>query len=472
MNRKNQKFAKQSATINSETSSLSQKDELPGVDFKNKSGPRSLRHNKLNLNTAQGETRFLHSVSKEISQKKNVQKLQNAFRQDHTASPSAALASKQVWCTNQEISVNFSNPLDGISTPAYIQKWKNPELIQEIPRQKSYEEDQDEDGAMLDNHAKPAILAVNLKWRNGIQVKQLHKFTTRTRMVEPIMKKTDFDYETKTKFSKEVEASCEELFPEWRQTLMILDGNDSHGVFSSGSVVGGSGDSGKTGKTARSDKLQEDEPSAPYNGGSGDPHTRAWKEFTDMEEHRILVVPSHSKNGFDMDLNKHYQFPYQAKFVIGRRAYHHKFFLRLPLSKSPQHFGLIFTFSEDTKGHSKLRIKSLLTVYSICPQTPKYACLETYETAEDQSPASSPPRSRSNQATRAAKNAVQLLSDNLKEENVTACCMNTYELRRELPQAGQNNFRYQKLIDESLTGTKQKKKQQMQRNIKMEQARC
>lgn len=476
MNRKSSKRNTNQSPAMEEDHSISQKDELPGVDYKNKLGPRSLRHNRLNLNTPTGESRFLHSVSQELSKKQNVHKFQNAFQQQTGQnSSSTALGSKTVWCTNQDIAMSMSCPLDGISVPSYISKWKNPDLIQEIPERNLDEGEADEIATPAKILARPTVIAVNLKWKNGIQVKQCHKFTTRTLQLEPVMKKTEFDYEAKTKFSKEVELACEELFPDWRQKLMILDGNESHGMYSSSG--GGTGDSGKTAKAARSDKLSEDASPAPPYTGNGDPHTREWKEFTDMEEHQILVVPSHTKGGFDMDVSKHYQFPYQAKFVIGRKVYHHKFILRLPVSKSPQHYGLIFTFSEDTNGHSKLRIKSLLSVYNICPHTTKYACLETYETNEKAIPdqaLSMRTRSRTNQSARAAKNAVQLLSDNLKEEKVVNTFCNNYQVSRELPQAAQDHFRFRRLYDEAgvySVGNKQKKKQQMQRNIKSEQAR-
>ncbi len=480
MNRKSSKRNTNQSPAMEEDHSITQKDELPGVDYKNKLGPRSLRHNRLNLNTPTGESRFLHSVSQELSKKSNVHKLQNAFQQTATGqnSTSTALSSKMICLTNQDIAINMSCPLDDISVPSYINKWKNPELIQEIPQRNLDDGEADEITTPEKIYTRPTVLAVNLKWRNGIQVKQCHKFTTRTLQLEPIMRKTEFDYETKTKFSKEVELACEELFPDWRQKLMILDGNESHGMYSSSGGGAGGGDSGKTAKAARSDKLSEDSsPAPPYTGSNGDPHTREWKEFTDMEEHQILVVPSHTKGGFDMDLSKHYQFPYQAKFVIGRKVYHHKFILRLPVSKSPQHYGLIFTFSEDANGHSKLRIKSLLSVYNICPHTTKYACLETYETNEKAIPdqdLSMKTRSRTNQSARAAKNAVQLLSDNLKEEKVVNTFCNNYQVSRDLPQAAQDHFRFRRLYDEAgnhVGGNKQKKKQQMQRSIKSEQAR-
>lgn len=376
-----------------------EEEKLPGVDYKYTLEPTRSRNEGLNMRTYHGQaclTSFLH---KEIIKAANVSRIQNAF--PGLDEKAAVLGEMYLRYTTDSITLAFTSPIQKISTPANIQRMKNSELVKELPAI-------EETNQML-KETQSSVIAVNLNWKNSLELSEENDFIGRTRRLEPLMRKSRFAYRTKTKFAAHVKTTCDELFPEWRQNMVIINGHEGTAQISSSAYI-------------QEDSHAQDH----YTEGRGDPYTRYWKEYTDFKEHKILVVPHHSKRlGFDTDLSKHYEVPFEAKFIIGRRTYQHKFLFQLPLSRRPQHYGLIFTFSEDPKGLSKLRIKTLFTVYSIFPKSSELACLETYDTrnvdmatSESDSNDDDGCGGRHEQCTKAAKNAVQIIMDNLKEEKL------------------------------------------------------
>jgi hypothetical protein len=252
------------------------------------------------------------------------------------------------------------------------------------------DEDGDCDGGKF-TKGKSTVVAVDCKWKNGIKLRNAVS-SSRSREINPNLKTIDFDFESKIKFVKEMDQICEEYFPS--DNVLVLEANKSHGTCSS-----------KYSQNS-TPKESEVELEPPYNhrlpydkqdrirAGTTtlDPCDVENIDYNDLEEHKVLLVPTFSKSGFEVDsiAQQRYRFPYKAKFLIGTKRFDKTFELQLPLSTSPQHFGLIFTFPEkqaktSTKSsgpsppQKNIVIKSMISVYSVFPHTSRHASLTTYE---------------------------------------------------------------------------------------------
>lgn len=327
--------------------------------------------------------RILGSLANEISKKAFTKDLQNFKLQG------GLFQQKEIVCERNKVSLRFSSPLDQISWPNYIKRFKCDELISE------HESNTDKSNK---KSTSSSVLAVKLNWRRGVKIEQVSMYTRRTRMIEPEMTQTDFDFETKTKFQKQFQSTCDLLFPE--KNVMILDGNECHG------------------HAIKSRKVQEDKDEEETTEAD-----RNMTTFTDSEEHQILLVPYNSKSGFDSDVSQRYKFPYHAKFSIGNKTFEHKFDLKLALSQSPQHYGLVFSFPvEGSNGQNVLKIKSLLTVFSVFPSSSRYASLSTYTahplTNDRENTNSSSGKSKSNKKS-FANNLTGTVTSKLTETSAT-----------------------------------------------------
>lgn len=422
-------------------------EDLPHVDYKYSSRPTRSRSKFANMKTFKGQKCFARYVQKELEKPENLSAIQNAFRFDNGC---IALAEKSLYCTSTHISLTLSSPIFGITKSYYVDRMKNSELAKDfaVP----FEEP--------DQAVKSSVLAVDLRWRNGIEVSSSDDFCHRTkrRGLGPPLKKIKLTYDSKKRFAKKVKEVRDGLFPDWRQNLVVINGREG------------------TPKMSVSANIQKDDyPRDSYTFGYDDLHTRTWKEYTDLKEHKILVVPDYSKrNGFDMDLDKCYEVPYEVTFMIEKRSYQHQFLLRLPLSRHPQHYGLIFTFAEDPKGHTKLRVKTLFSVHSVYPESCEDASLETYvKTNFD--PSKSEAISQVNYAdnaplAKASKNGVQVLKDNLKQEKLLDNGWNwgrvmvnrNFTFKGRAPFADISRFH----IDEWAVNKKKAKKNQRRKDIK------
>jgi len=301
-------------------------------------GENCHRHKQINTKSRKDkEVKVVNTVSKELSSKEFARTLS-------TFHPSGAFQKKEITCTSNQVEISFYSPLHGISDPGYIKKWKCEDMISEQT-----------DSC---NHSKssPSVVGVKLNWKKDLKVRQISKFSRKTCNVEAEMTTTNFDFESKMKFQRELQAAQEELFHH-EKNLMVLDGNQCHG--------------GVALKAKELKRDDQEETAEGYNSSTHRPPT-----FMDQEEHIILLVPFHSKTGFDSDIEKRYTFPYHGKFSIGKKTFEHKFDLRLALTQQPQHFGLIFTFPEEPQA---ITVKSLITVYSVFPNTPKHSSLVTYK---------------------------------------------------------------------------------------------
>lgn len=228
--------------------------------------------------------------------------------------------------------------------------------------------------------------------------------------LEPRMRNTRLEYSSKKVFTASLKKqTCDELFPESQQHLVVINGYEI------------------TPKIPISANNQEDpNPKTDFTSAGGG--AISFKEYTYFTEHKILLVPYHSKrHGFDMDLSKRYEVPCEIKFIIEKPIYQHKFLLRLQISRRPQHYGLIFTFSENSNGHARMRIKTLLTVYRAFQIASNAVYLEPYDTSNLQLTSCSrkdhndDTQSKNTQLTKAASNAVQVLTDNLSRNKLVDC---------------------------------------------------
>lgn len=307
--------------------------DLEFSSTKNHRHPKSLKSSSYR----EKEIKVVRSVAKELSGKSFQAEL-SKFQ------PQNGLLERRVICQADQVKVKFSSPLNGISSPFYVKKWKCEGMTSE------------EDDTLSNS---TSVVAVKLNWRKGVKVQQNSKYSRQTTFVEPGMTTTDFDFESKLKFQKHLQSQIPELFP--NGDVKILDGNECHGR-----------------TTIKSKHVQPEG----YNpSSSSDDHSYV-QIYDDNDEHKILLVPFHSKSGFDTDISKSYSFPYHAKFIINNKNFEHQFQLRFLPSQSPQHFGLIFTFA-NPDGSGFITVKSLLSVYSLFPSTPKHAYLVTYANNED-----------------------------------------------------------------------------------------
>jgi hypothetical protein len=380
------------------------------------------------LSRREKEAKVVNAVSRELSSKEFNKKLQN-FK------PSGGLQQKEIRCTTNQVSVKFSSPLNGISQPHYIKRWKCEDLISE------------EGESGNPGGETSSVVAVKLNWKRGVKVEQISRYSQKTRNIEPDMTTTDFDFESKMKFQKQLQSVRDELFH--NMDVIFLDGNECHGRI-----------------TMKAKQINEDEETEDISGGDSSnlPHSA----FLDQEEHLILVVPFYSKSGFDIETERRYNFPYHAKFVVGKKTFEHKFELRLALAQQPQHFGLIFTFPD---GQGKLTIKSLITIYSVFPSSTKYANLITYTSHESDDNSS---RTKSNKLRKSfGKNVNETVSENLKEENLNRVGRygrdNVFQIGCDIAHPNQmySEFtRYKSSLEEA--DSKHKQKQRLLKNMKAE----
>lgn len=401
-------------------------EPLPGVDYKYSLEPTRSRNEALNMRTYHGQACLTSYLRKEFGKAANVSKLQNAFA--GFAEKAAVLGEKSLSHTTDSITVTFTSPLKGISSPIYIDKMQNFEIAKELPMSL------DESSCVM-KEARPSVIAVNLKWKNGLRICESNDFVSKIRRLEPLMRRSRFVYHSKPKFAALMKSTCDEVFPEWRQNLVVINGQEGTPQISISSDI--HADS-HTPEVVRNFPVRR-----------GDPRSGVCKEYKDFKEHKILVVPHHSKRrGFDVDLSKRFEFAYEVKFIVEGRDYQHKFLLQLPLSKLPQHYGLIFTFPEDPNGHSKLRIKALLTVYSIYPKSSEFACLQTYETRNfeettfDRDISNDISGRRHVQCLKAARNAVQLMTNNLNEDKLARSLFGPLSVDRNFVFKGQGAHVY------------------------------
>lgn len=413
-------------------------EDLPAIDYKYSLKPTRQRKKGLIMKNRKGRKSFISYLHKELAKGENLSEIQNMFSLGDAYS---VLAEKKLFYSCNRISLILASPILGISKPQYIDKMNNSELAKDFPV------------TQPGKAPKSSVVAVNLKWKNEIQVTESDSFKYKTKWLGPLLRETTLRYGSKTSFAASIKKTCDELFPDWSQNLVIINGHEN------------------TQKISGSANIQEDpNPENSYTGGQGDPHTRTWKECTDFKEHQILIVPDYSKHhGFNMDLSKPYEVPFKLKFIIGKRTYQHEFLFRLTLSRRPQHYGLIFTFSEDPKGHSKLRIKSLLTVYSIFPVSSKEVCLETYDTRRldiASSSCNSYRKMKHGQFIKAARNAVKVLKGCLKEDKLLYGGFGQVAVEREFTFKRQAPFSNTRYIDMRPASKKKARKNQLQKDIK------